>query len=88
MCFFVCCVTVMFQNPADGFCADRALGSSGSAKRRRERRLRAVLRHERQTSQLLWRKLTTTLRQRWELCRTTLHGARRPPEQVGSTLAS
>ena len=33
----------------DGFCADRALGSSGSAKRRRERRLRAMLRHERQT---------------------------------------
>ena len=28
----------MFQNPADGFCADPALGSSGSAKRRRERR--------------------------------------------------
>ena len=39
----------MFPNPADGFCADRALGSSGSAKRRRERRLRAMLRHERQT---------------------------------------
>ena len=39
----------MFQNPADGFRADRALGSSGSAKRRRERRLRAMLRHERQT---------------------------------------
>ena len=46
---FLICVTVMFQNPADGFCADRALGSSGSAKRRRERRLRAMLRHERQT---------------------------------------
>ena len=38
----------MFQNPADGFCAERAHGSSGSAKRRRERRLRAWLRHERQ----------------------------------------
>ena len=46
---FLLCVTVMFQNPADGFRADRALGSSGSAKRRRERRLRAMLRHERQT---------------------------------------
>ena len=34
-------------------------------------------------SQLLWRKLTTTLRRRWELHRTTLHGARRPPDQVG-----
>ena len=39
----------MFPNPAGGFCADRARGSSGSAKRRRERRLRAMLRHERQT---------------------------------------
>ena len=36
----------MFQNPADGFCADRAHGSSGSAKRRRERQLRAFHRHE------------------------------------------
>ena len=42
---FLVCVTVMFRNPADGFCADRAFGSSGSAKRRRERRLRAMLRH-------------------------------------------
>ena len=39
----------MIPNPADGFCADRAHGSSGSAKRRRERRLRAMLRQERQT---------------------------------------
>ena len=39
---FLLCVTVMFQNPADGFRADHALGSSGSAKRRRERRLRAM----------------------------------------------
>ena len=39
----------MFQNPADGFCADRAHGSSGSARRRRERRLRSWLRHERMT---------------------------------------
>ena len=39
----------MIQNPADGFCAARDLGSSGSAKRRRERRLRSMLRHERQT---------------------------------------
>ena len=46
---FSCCVTVMFRNSADVFCADRALGSFGSAKRRRERRLRAMLRHERQT---------------------------------------
>ena len=37
----------MIPNPADGFCADRAHGSSGSAKRRRERRLRSMLRHER-----------------------------------------
>ena len=35
----------MFQNPADGFCAERAHGSSGSAMRR----LRSWLRHERQT---------------------------------------
>ena len=46
---FLVCVTVMFQNPADGLCADRTLGSSGSAKRRRERRLRAMLLHERMT---------------------------------------
>ena len=39
----------MFPNPADGFCADRAHGSSGSAKRRRERRLRSMLRHDRMT---------------------------------------
>ena len=37
------------SNPADGFCAERAHGSSGSAKRRRQRRLRSWLRHERQT---------------------------------------
>ena len=46
---FIVCVTVMFQNPADGFCAERAHGSSGSPKRRRQRRLRSWLRHERQT---------------------------------------
>ena len=39
-------VTVMFRNSADGLCADRAHGSSGSAKRRRERQLRAFHRHE------------------------------------------
>ena len=39
----------MFENPADGFCVERAHGPSGSAKRRRERRLRAWLRHERQS---------------------------------------
>ena len=38
----------MIQNPADGSCADRAHGS-GSARRRRERRLRSFLRHERMT---------------------------------------
>ena len=37
----------MIPNPADGFCAERVHGSSGSAKRRRERRLRSMLRHER-----------------------------------------
>ena len=35
----------MFPNPADGFCAERV--STGSARRRRERRLRSMLRHER-----------------------------------------
>ena len=39
----------MIPNPADGFCADRAHGSSGSAKRRRERRLRSWWRHEAQS---------------------------------------
>ena len=37
----------MIPNPADGICAERAHGSSGSAKRRRERQLRSMLRHER-----------------------------------------
>ena len=45
---FLVCVTVMFLNPADGSCADRVLGSS-AARRRRERRLRSMLRHERMT---------------------------------------
>ena len=45
---FLVCVTVMIQNPADGSCADRA-HVSGSARRRRERRLRSWLRHERMT---------------------------------------
>ena len=44
---FLVCVTVMNQNPADGSFADRAHGSTGSARRRRERRLRSMLRHER-----------------------------------------
>ena len=44
---FIVCVTVMIQNPADGFCADRA--HVGSARRRSERRLRSFLRHERMT---------------------------------------
>ena len=39
----------MFPNPADGSCADRAHGSTGSARRRRERRLRSWLWHERMT---------------------------------------
>ena len=43
--FFVC-VTVMFRNLADGLCADRV---SGAARRRRDRRLRAFLKHERMT---------------------------------------
>ena len=46
---FLVCVTVMFPNPADGSCAERDHGSSGSAKRRRQRRLRSWLRHERQS---------------------------------------
>ena len=45
---FLVCVTVMFQNPADGSCADRVLGSS-AARRRKERRVRSMLRHERMT---------------------------------------
>ena len=44
---FLVCVSVMIHNPADGFCADRA--HVGSARRRRERRLRSFLRHERMT---------------------------------------
>ena len=43
---FLVCVTVMIHNPADGFCAERA---SEAASRRRERRLRSWLRHERMT---------------------------------------
>ena len=44
---FVLHVTVMFRNPADGPRADRAHGAHGAARRRRDRRLHAVLRHER-----------------------------------------
>ena len=39
----------MIQNPADGLCADRAHGTVGAARRRRNRRLRAFLKHERMT---------------------------------------
>ena len=39
----------MFSNPADGFCVDRAPGTVGAARRRRDRRLRAFLKHERMT---------------------------------------
>ena len=42
-------MTVMFQNPADSSCADRAHGTVGAARRRRNRRLRAFLKHERMT---------------------------------------
>ena len=37
----------MSQNLADGFRADRAPGTVGAARRRRDRRLRAFLKHER-----------------------------------------
>ena len=37
----------MFRNPADGLRADRAPGTVGAARRRRDRRLRAFLKHER-----------------------------------------
>ena len=39
----------MFQNLADGLRADRAPGTVGAARRRRDRRLRAFLKHERLT---------------------------------------
>ena len=39
----------MFPNPAGGFCADRAHGTVGAARRRRNRRMRAFLKHERMT---------------------------------------
>ena len=39
----------MFPNPADGLRADRAPGTVGAARRRRDRRLRAFLKHERLT---------------------------------------
>ena len=72
---FLVCVTVMFRNPADGFCADRAHGSSGSAKRRRERRLRAMLRHERQTVAM---ELAAALHQSRDGGRQTYYGLRAP----------
>ena len=40
----------MIHNPADGSCAERA---SGAARRRRERRLRSWLKHERQTVRMV-----------------------------------
>ena len=44
---FLVRVTVMFRNQADGLRADRAPGTVGAARRRRDRRLRAFLKHER-----------------------------------------
>ena len=68
----------MFQNPADGFCAERAHGPSGCAKRRRQRRLRSWLRHERQTVAL---ELAVALHHSrdvmWSLGRTPAYGHRR-----------
>ena len=46
---FFLCVTVMFRNPADGPCADRACGAHGAARRCRDRRLRTFLKHEHMT---------------------------------------
>ena len=49
---FLVCETVMFQNPADGTCAERAHGTNGTigaARRRRNRQLHASLKHERMT---------------------------------------
>ena len=43
---FLVCATVMFQNPADGSCADHAHGTIGAARRRRNRQLRVFLKHE------------------------------------------
>ena len=43
----------MFPNPADGLCADRATGTVGAARRRRDRRLRAFFKHERLTVALI-----------------------------------
>ena len=65
----------MFRDPADGFCADRALGSSGSAKRGRERRLRAMLRHERQTVAM---ELAAALHHSRDGGRETYYGLRAP----------
>ena len=48
----------MFQNPADGYCADRAHGAVGAARRRRNRQVRAFLKHERMTVAM---NLTTVL---------------------------
>ena len=45
---FLVCVTVMFQNPAVGVSMD-AERATGAAFRRRQRRLRSWLRHERQS---------------------------------------
>ena len=42
----------MFPNSADGSCADRAHGSTGSARRRRERRLRGYLRYARMSVEM------------------------------------
>ena len=45
-CLFLLCSRDV-SKPADGFCADRAPGTVGAARRRRDRRLRAFLKHER-----------------------------------------
>ena len=61
----------MFQNPA----GDRNVARAGAAKRRRERRLRAMLRHERQTVAM---ELAAALHHSRDGGRETYYGLRAP----------
>ena len=64
----------MIQNPADGSSAERAFGP-GSARRRRERRLRSFLRHERMTVRM---ELAAALHHSRDGGRETCYGLRAP----------
>ena len=72
----------MFQNPADGSCADRAHGT-GSARRRRERKLRSFWRHEKVAIQMALSEAMhhSAPRGAWHVSNEALRGQK--PDRAG-----